>query len=42
MGRDADHGGMTSLIIIAFVVAVGPLAVFFGHDSRRPFDRRSL
>jgi hypothetical protein len=41
MGRDADHGGM-SLIIIAFVVAVGPLAVFFGHDSRRPFDRRSL
>jgi hypothetical protein len=33
---------MTSLIIIAFVVVVGPLAVLFGTDSRRPFDRRSL
>jgi hypothetical protein len=33
---------MTSLIIIAFVVVVGPLAVLFGADSRRPFDRRSL
>jgi hypothetical protein len=42
MGRRADHGRMTSLIIIAFIVAVGPLAVFFGRDSRRPFDRRSL
>jgi len=42
MGRRADDGRMTSLIIIAFVVLVGPLAVFFGHDSRRPFDRRSL
>jgi hypothetical protein len=42
MDRGADDGRMTSLIIIAFVVLVGPLAVFFGHDSRRPFDRRSL
>jgi hypothetical protein len=33
---------MASLLIIAFIVAIGPLAVFFGVDSRRPFDRRSL
>jgi hypothetical protein len=33
---------MTSLIILAFVVAVGPLAVFFGADSRRSSDRRSI
>jgi len=42
MGCDADHGGMTSVLIIVFIVAVGPLAVLFGADSRRPFDRRSL
>jgi hypothetical protein len=41
MGRGADNIGM-SLVIIAFIVAVGPLAVVFGVDSRRPFDRRSL
>jgi hypothetical protein len=41
MGRRADHGCMTILIIV-FIVAVGPLAVLFGADSRRPFDRRSL
>jgi hypothetical protein len=33
---------MTSIIFILFIVAVGPLAIFFGTDSRRPFDRRSL
>jgi hypothetical protein len=33
---------VTSILIIAFIFAVGPLAVFFGVDSRRPFDRRSL
>jgi hypothetical protein len=33
---------MTSLIIIGFIVAVGPLAVLFGADSRRSSDRRSL
>jgi hypothetical protein len=33
---------MTSYVIIAFIVAVGPLAVFFGVDSRRSSDRRSL
>jgi hypothetical protein len=32
---------MTALIVL-FIVAVGPLAVLFGADSRRPFDRRSL
>jgi len=33
---------MTSLIILLFIVAIGPLAVFFGADSRRASDRRSL
>jgi hypothetical protein len=33
---------MTSILIILFIVAIGPLAVFFGADSRRPTDRRSL
>jgi hypothetical protein len=33
---------MTSVLFIIFIVAIGPLAVFFGADSRRPFDRRSL
>jgi hypothetical protein len=33
---------MTAVLILAFVVAVGPLAVFFGADSRRPSDRRSI
>jgi len=32
---------MTALIVL-FIVAVGPLAILFGADSRRPFDRRSL
>src|ERR671933_667555 len=40
MGSGADHGAMT-LVVIAFIFAVGPLAVLFGADSRRPFDRRS-
>jgi hypothetical protein len=33
---------MTSLLIIVFIVAIGPLAVFFGADSRRTSDRRSI
>ena len=42
MGRDADHGCMTSIIFLLFIVAIGPLALRFGADSRRPSDRRSL
>jgi hypothetical protein len=41
MGLRADHGCM-SILIIAFIFGVGPLAVLLGTDSRRPFDRRSL
>jgi hypothetical protein len=33
---------MTAVLFIAFIVAVGPLALLLGADSRRPFDRRSL
>jgi hypothetical protein len=33
---------MTAVLVLLFVVAIGPLAVFFGRDSRRLSDRRSL
>jgi hypothetical protein len=42
MALDADHGGMTGIVVLAFLVAIGPLAVRFGVDSRKPEDRRSL
>jgi hypothetical protein len=29
-------------VLLILIVAIGPLAVFFGTDSRRPFDRRSI
>jgi hypothetical protein len=33
---------MTGIIILVLLVAIGPLAVFFGVDSRRTEDRRSI
>jgi len=33
---------VTGVLIIVFIFAVGPLALLFGADSHRPFDRRSL
>jgi hypothetical protein len=33
---------MTSIIVLILIVAIGPLAVFFGADSRRVDDRRSI
>jgi len=39
---DADHGGMASIVVLVLLLAIGPLAVFFGADSRRTDDRRSL
>jgi nitrogen fixation-related uncharacterized protein len=33
---------MTAIIVLVFIVAIGPLAVFFGADSRRFDDRRSI
>jgi hypothetical protein len=33
---------MTGITVLLFVVAIGPLAVFFGADSRNPRDRRSI
>jgi len=33
---------MTGILVLVFVVAVGPLAVLFGVDSRNPKDRRSI
>jgi hypothetical protein len=33
---------MTGIVVLIFLVAIGPLAVFFGADSRRTDDRRSI
>jgi hypothetical protein len=33
---------MTGILVIVFLVGIGPLAVLFGADSRRPEDRRSI
>jgi hypothetical protein len=30
----ADHEHMFGLLVIAFVIVVGPLAIFYGADSR--------
>jgi hypothetical protein len=38
----ADHGRMTGIIVLVLLVAIGPLAVMFGTDSRRREDRRSI
>jgi hypothetical protein len=40
MGRHADDGGMGTLLILGFIVLIGPLAVLYGVDSR-PHGRRS-
>ena len=42
MALHADHGGMTGILVLVFLVAIGPLAVLFGVDSRNPKDRRSI
>ena len=42
MALDPDHGGMTGIFVLLFLVAIGPLAVVFGADSRNPKDRRSI
>jgi hypothetical protein len=41
MGRTADHGCM-AIAFLVFIAAIGPLALFYGADSRRSTDRRSL
>jgi hypothetical protein len=33
---------MTGIVVLLFLVAIGPLAVFFGVDSRKTEDRRSI
>jgi hypothetical protein len=33
---------MTGIFVLIFIVAIGPLAVLFGADSRRVDDRRSI
>jgi hypothetical protein len=33
---------MTGIVLLVFFVLIGPLAVFFGADSRLPDDRRSI
>jgi hypothetical protein len=33
---------VTASLLLVFLVAIGPLALFFGTDSRLPDDRRSF
>jgi hypothetical protein len=33
---------MTGIIVLVLLVAIGPLALIFGVDSRRSDDRRSI
>jgi hypothetical protein len=33
---------MTGVFVLVFLVAIGPLAVLLGVDSRNPKDRRSI
>jgi hypothetical protein len=33
---------MAAIVILLFIAAIGPLALRYGADSRRPSDRRSL
>jgi hypothetical protein len=33
---------VTGILVLLFLVAIGPLAVVFGADSRNPDDRRSI
>jgi hypothetical protein len=35
-------GVVTAIFILVFIAAIGPLALRYGADSRRPSDRRSL
>jgi hypothetical protein len=42
MAPHADHRGMTGIFVLVFLIAIGPLAVVFGVDSRNPKDRRSI
>lgn len=40
MGSRADDRGMGTILILGFIFVVGPLAVFYGVDSR-PVEHRS-
>jgi hypothetical protein len=33
---------MTGILVLMFLVVIGPIAVLFGADSRNPDDRRSI
>jgi hypothetical protein len=33
---------VTGIVILVLIVALGPLAVLYGADSRLPTDRRSI
>jgi hypothetical protein len=33
---------MTGIVVLVFLVAIGPLSVLFGVDSRNREDRRSI
>ncbi len=40
MKQAADHVDMTVVLALIFLVVIGPLAVYFGADSRLDEPRR--
>jgi hypothetical protein len=40
MKHDADHGDMVYVLAVIFLVVIGPLAVYYGADSRLDEPRR--
>jgi hypothetical protein len=40
MKRHAEHGDMAYVLVLIILVVIGPLAVFYGADSRLDEPRR--
>ena len=40
MKQDTDHVHMIYVLVVVIVVVIGPLAVFYGADSRLDEPRR--
>ena len=40
MKQHADHGDMAYVLVLIFFVVIGPLAVYYGADSRLDEPRR--
>ena len=40
MEHETDHGDMAYVLALIFLVVIGPLAVYYGADSRLDEPRR--